>query len=409
MFIGVCIRGETILNKKYIIFKLGQSTQALKRFFEKNNVYFTVINTIEELNNIIIDDFDYIVKSPSISLNEFKNIRNIKIISDLELLYLLKPSLFYVTITGTNGKTSTISYLHQLLNKFNIKHYYAGNMGIPLFSVIEDLKEKDIILIEASSYMLESTYYFKPNIYTISNLSLNHLDHHLTKELYFNAKLQIIDRLKEDDVLIFGSKMRLKSDNLRKLIELNDYDLNEYASFDKINIKVAVTNLFYIFKYLNYPFSFEGIIKNVKALTKEDFRYQTIYKDQNLKIINDSKSTNPYSGYYAVKEVLKEKADVYLIMGGKNNNQDYGVVYPLLNDLKFIYLFGENKDILFNEIIKYNKNVIKRNTLDEIIRLITYKNGIILFSPMSQSLDQYKDFMERGNHFNKLVIKILYN
>ena len=85
------------------------------------------------------------------------------------MFYLFNPKLYYVVITGTNAKTSTISFLNQLLNKYHIKHHYAGNMGIPLFSIIENVKEDDLILIEASSYMLESTFIFKSFIYSLIN------------------------------------------------------------------------------------------------------------------------------------------------------------------------------------------------------------------------------------------------
>lgn len=281
-------------------------------------------------------------------------------------------------------------------------------MGIPLFNIVDKIKDKDIILIEASSYMLEATYLFKPNIYTITNLSINHLDHHLTKEAYFESKLQIISRMNKDDIVIFNNS-NIDTLSVRQVINISDDLLNEYTSFDRINIKVAITNLFYIFEYLNYPFSYEDVIDKSKLLEKEQFRFQTVYKDQFLKIINDSKSTNVISGYNALKESLKEKEDLYLIMGGKNNKQDFSVIYPLLNSLKIIYLYGENKDILYDKFKLYNKSIIKCNKLDEVIRLITYKKGIILFSPMSQSLDQFKDFIDRGNCFNKLILKILYN
>lgn len=288
-------------------------------------------------------------------------------------------------------------------------------MGIPLFSIIENVKEDDLILIEASSYMLESTFIFKPNIYVVTNIYPNHLDHHLTIENYYLSKLKVINRLKEEDIFINLSNQELINEYIKDLkikkstLLVDDLILNEYTSFDKVNLKTAITILFYIFKYLKYSFNYLELEQNLKSLTKEEFRYQTIYKDQELTIINDSKSTNPYSGLIAIKEALKEKDNIILIAGGKISNHDYSIISSLISEVNEIYLFGENRNILYDCFKLYNKNIYLKNTLNEIIKLIKIKKGLILFSPMSQSLDQYESFVERGKEFNKLIIKSIYN
>ena len=145
-------------NKKYILDGLGISNRAIKDFFDKNNILYTVYDDFNVNTEFNLSEYDYLIKSPGIPLNQKLIVEakkyGIPVISDLEFFYLLKPNQKYVSVTGSNGKTTITYFIHQFLNMLNITHHLAGNIGIPLFSIIEDVKENEVILIECSSFML---------------------------------------------------------------------------------------------------------------------------------------------------------------------------------------------------------------------------------------------------------------
>ena len=402
------------------------SLKSVERFFIKNKVNYLVI---EKNDKVDLDKYDYLIKSPSISLYDSIIIeckkKKIKVISDLELFYLLYPNNYYVIVTGTNGKTSVINNLHNLLLFNNLEHYYIGNMGNPIFDVAGEVLYNKIILIECSSYMLETTNNFKPNIYTITNLSTHHIEHHKSKRLYYRSKLMIIKRMDKGILInpsnnIYVNNIRNKKVyNVRFKSVLNDnhlildkykFNLENISKFSKFDITNLITSfIMFYYIYMEYKLNIDlyQTFEYLDKIKKYPFRFEKIVDNNDLVVINDSKSTNIDSGIKALIEMNEKYSNFYLIIGGKYLNQKFGKVKKYLNNVKCLYLYGENKNIIYNKL-KSKVNIIMCNNLEEIIDdIFLYNNDkkIILFSPMSTSFDQFKSFEQRGEYFNQLINK----
>ena len=216
-----------IKNKKVAIIGLGVSNTPLIDYMQKLQADFTVFdnrpeekidkNILEKLEKYNIKkqfgenylsnlkDFDIIFKSPSCRPDlpeiEAEVKRGAKLTSEIELVLELAPCKV-IAVTGSDGKTTTTSLIHAILkNKYRC--YLGGNIGIPLFTQIAEMKPDDIIVLELSSFQL-MTMKTSPNIAVVTNVTPNHLDIHKSYEEYINAKANIFENQSEKDVLILN-------------------------------------------------------------------------------------------------------------------------------------------------------------------------------------------------------------
>lgn len=434
-------------QKKYILDGMGKSNLAIKNFFEKNNiVYICYDDKDENQKEIAISNYDYLIKSPGVPLSQSliarANKEKIEVISDLELFYRFKPHQLYVSVTGSNGKTTIVYFIHQLLQMANVKHQLAGNIGIPLFSIIEEVEDNELILIEASSYMLEATNTFSPLIHVITNIYPHHLEHHQTFINYFNAKVcplikrkqpicfypvgcQPIDGIIKENNLegypfgISNEKKTIKIQNNLLFLPTKTYyinNLDKYSKIDQNNLCISLGVLNCLKRYFPKLISIDSLITKIDNLKKYPLRQEIIINNDKIQIINDSKATNYYATRAAVLELIDKAVNCQkiIILGGKN--QDYlSKSFAFMNNFDFAILYGENRFILNNLINKYVKTIIV-DTLEEGVKIIQEKMTkkisnneklLILFSPMAASLDQYQSYIERGENFNDLVVKYL--
>lgn len=409
--------GEIILNKKYLLYGYGITNQSLERFFIKNNVSYQILKDANDLTDL--KDVDIIIKSPGIPFNKplltKAKEENKKIISDLELFNILYPLAKIIAVTGTNGKTTTILMIKALLEKkYNV--YLGGNIGIPLFD-LENTKnfENEIILIECSSYMLANTYNFHPHISIITNIYPNHLDHHPSFAHYVESKTKIIKNMNSNDYLIYSSELEdfeqiqtfkgIKID-INKISVIDD-DLIK-AKFpelhNQINFKMALATSS-LFKINN-----KQVLEVLQEFKIPNYRLEKIYHHENLSIYNDSKSTNFLSLIKAVEFLKVEKDKFYWIGGGLDRHEDW---YQLRREFKHFscaYLYGENRYKIAEVLDSINVNYIIRNTLIDVINTMptSFKEKTcILFSPASPSTDQFKDYLERGEIFEKTILNHL--
>lgn len=425
---GSINRGEIILNKKYLLYGYGISNQSVEKFFIKKKISYEIL---EEYQDIDLNKFDIIVKSPGIPFDDKLLIKaynlNKLIISDIELFSYFYPNAYLIAITGTNGKTTTTLMIQSLL-KHKRKVLVAGNIGIPIFDLDDTNNFQDeILILECSSYMLANTYYFHPKIAVITNIYPNHLDNHGTFSHYVNSKLKIIQNMKEDDILIYhesldeyediknfnGQKYKIidndnllffKKDDLyyqNKLLK-KDYKKLYPGLHNLLNLKMAITcgNIFKL--------SFNKIKNSINSLVIPNFRLSKVYQKNNLIIYNDSKSTNQLALLSAIETLKSTNYSIYWIGGGKNRNEDWHQLEEVFKVIDKAFIFGENKYQIASVLNDLDINYILKNTLEEIITTLP-KNFVrptyILFSPASQSHDQYLNYIERGETFNKLIFE----
>jgi len=420
-------------NQNILIYGFGKSGKACFNYLSKKNnltVYddqFTNIPKKFKKNftvksKLIKIIFDYIVLSPGININNcplknfLKKNRN-KIISELDIFYLDNKNNKKFTITGTNGKSTTCKLLHDVLVKNNYDVRLVGNIGNPIL-LEQNIKPETIFVIEASSYQIEYSKYFKTDLAVILNISPNHLDRHKTVENYAHSKFKLIKNQQKNGLAFVEKdnkylKKELKNQKINsKIIKVSYGILNQIKKkiknqyFDDIDNKKNLKFVLDISKKLSL--NNKKVIQAINLFKGLNFRQQIIYKNKKFLIINNSKSTN----FSSTIGLLKSYKNIYWLVGGKFKEGDKFQLNKRYYKNIQAYIFGKNSDFFVKKLknkIKYNIFKNTKNALEKIIFDLK-KNDLypknIIFSPSAASFDQFKNFEQRGNHFNYLVRKL---
>ena len=425
---------NTFSKKKILIYGLGKSGMSAYEFLKKDNKVFlyddfkTKSKNLKLKKNLISykkilkSNFDYVIISPGIDLNKCKLSNFLKknlnkIFSDLDIFYTFYKNSC-ITITGTNGKSTTCKLLYEIFKdqKFHVK--LVGNIGNPILST-KNIKKKTIFIIEASSYQLEYSKLFKSSYAAILNLAIDHIERHKSLNNYTKAKFKLLKNqnrkdyafLKKSDPLIkkhlklnkYKSKIiKVDTKNVDKTLHniKNDYFLSD-TNKENLSFVLEISKRFNLKKKI--------LIKTLQNFKGLKYRQEIILKRKNLLIINDSKSTSLSSS----ESLLKKEMKIHWLIGGIFKKKDkLNLPRKYFKNIK-AYIFGKNKNI-FKKIL--NKKIENENfsnlevALKKILTSVKKnrnKNQMILFSPSAASFDQFKNFEERGLYFNNLIKKNL--
>ena len=423
---------KTFVNKKILIYGLGLSgNSCFKYLYKKNNIKIFDDNYSLKNNEnkkfflnkkeILDNKFDYIVLSPGIDIKKctLKNYlkKNLKsIITELDIFYFSNPNNIKITITGTNGKSTTCQMLYNIFKLKNLDVRIVGNIGKPPLKEIK-IKKKTIFIIEASSYQISYSKYFKTDYAVILNLSVDHLERHKNINQYAEAKVKLIcdqkknklSFIEKNSVIITKQikKKRIKS----KIIKLNYDKLNYFRKkirnnylLDKNNLK----NIHFVYEISKiFKISDHIIFKSLNLFKGLKFRKQIIIDNTRLKIINDSKSTS----FSSTNALLSTYENIYWIVGGIFKKGDKFVLKRKYYKNVKAYIIGLNKKSFIDQFkdkikFKYSKNLKKAILIIKNDIKKDPNNKTILFSPAAASFDQFKNFEHRGNHFNSLIKKV---
>ena len=417
------------LKKKILIYGLGKSGISCFRFLRnKADIYL-----FDDLKNIhpkqisklklLQLKFDIIIISPGINifnckLSKFLKLNKKKIYTDLDVFFSFFKNKC-ITITGTNGKSTTAKILYEVLKDQKKDVRLIGNIGNPPLNE-KKISKNTMFVIEASSYQLEYSQLFTSKYSIILNIKPDHLERHKTLQNYVDAKFKLLDSqsksclafVKRDDVLI-SRKLKNKKFN-GKIVKVNTK--KNYNDFLEIKNKYFLTesnreNLSFIielakkFKLKNYLL--QKTIKNFKGLK---YRQQIIIQKKSLTIINDSKSTS----FSSSVGILKKDSNILWLLGGiyKKGDKLELKKKDLSNVTAFIY--GENKNLFIKQLrskVKFQNYKNLEDAVKNVFSIIKTKRSIkytILFSPCAASFDSFKNFEERGLYFNRLVKRFMY-
>ena len=323
------------LNKKILVYGLGKSGESTFKYLNsKNHVFLYDDNKLKKSNSlfkkkflshqkILKTNFDIIILSPGIDIDKCKISKYLKknkkkIYTDLDVFYSFYKN-DYITITGTNGKSTTCQLLYEVLLKQNFDVRLIGNIGNPVLS-LSNIKKKTIFVIEASSYQLEYSKIFCSKYAAILNISPDHLERHKTLKRYIKAKIKLLKNqpvgsfsfVKKNDYLI---KKEIRSNKFNnKILEV---DTNRTKKFvKKINNEYFQNNNYIENLSFVLAISQKLKLKNkplVEAISKFrglKYRQQVIFKNSKLLIINDSKSTS----FSSSLSILKSNSNILWLL-----------------------------------------------------------------------------------------------
>lgn len=333
-----------------------------------------------------------------------------------------------VAVTGTNGKTTTVSMLNDVLNASGKHSVACGNIGNPLVKEVENLSFDDFAVIEISSFQLETLSSLRPHIAIITNVTEDHLNRHYNMENYIFLKAKILRNLREsefavlnyDDPVVRGFAKNCKAKVVYFSVQ-NKIDgayLEEGSLYYK-GIKyfdvadMTVSGLHNIYNALAC-IAAAGILELDKtsvaaaicAFKGIRHRIEKVRVSGGVTYIDDSKGTNVDA---TVKAAQSMRSPTVILLGGKDKGYDYAPLFENLNSTAVIHaiIYGENRFKMLNAAIKSGFiSVSLCSEFSTAVRLASYiaKPGqSVLLSPASSSFDSFSNYEERGEVFRQMV------
>ena len=429
------------------LYKAMTASKAKVYTWDDNNKSLSNIQKNINLTNFKFNQLDYCIPSPGIAtvgLNAHPLIsllkKNcVKIISELDLFQIyLNSSINYlngnikvIATTGTNGKSTVVSIINHVLQKLNYDTSLIGNIGKSIFQ--SRVLKKGFYIIEASSYQLETTSIFKPNISILTNISEDHILRHKTLNNYVKQKFKIFQNLSDNDSAIISNDhyitkklinkisnkkgfnlIKVSGKNKKSTIYYDDLSIyknnkfiykssnpNLYGSHNLENISLVVAFLSEIDRLDNKS------LKAINSFKGLSHRQEIIRKINKTTFINDSKATNIDSSIPA----LKSFKNIHWICGGIPKSHDMKLALPYLKNVKKIYVIGLEKDIFFAAFERYIEVVYLRDMKKAVQSAFSNskkekKISTVLLSPAAASFDQYRNFETRGNAFKKCIMNL---
>ncbi|MDB4154007.1 UDP-N-acetylmuramoyl-L-alanine--D-glutamate ligase [Candidatus Pelagibacter sp.] len=420
------------LGKKILIYGLGKSGVSSYKFLKnKADLYLfddikkkdiklksnLRLGTLKEISKI---NFDKIIISPGIDISKCKLSKTLKknsskIYTDLDIFYSFYKNKS-ITVTGTNGKSTTAQILYEVLEDQKYDVRLIGNIGNPALAE-KKITKHTIFVIEASSYQLEYSQIFSSKYAAILNIAPDHIERHKNLKNYITAKFKLLVSqpnnatafINKNDPLI---TKKIGNNNLKqKIIKIDSNKSNKI--YNQIKNEYFLSsgnkeNLSFVLKILKiFKLNNKILLKTLNKFKGLKYRQQIIFKNKNLTIINDSKSTS----FASSENLLKNLNYVYWILGGIPKKSDqFKLSKRHCKNFK-AYIFSKHhkefKKNLKNKIIVKNLKDLK-DILNEIffdIKKKKLEKNIILFSPAGASFDNFKNFEDRGLYFNKLIKK----
>ena len=353
-------------------------------------------------------DYDIVIKTPGISLKDFDT-NGVEITSQTDL-FLNQFHSQTIGISGTKGKSTTTSLIYHLLKSSGRKAILTGNIGIPCFDIMEDIKADSIVVYELSAHQLEYVHN-SPHVGVLLNVFEEHLDHFGTMERYKQAKLNLLRFMGEADTAIIHDTLLNDALDLfvnNKVFNLFDFDdlidrdaLPLLGEHNFQNIKAA------LLACDAYGVDYRELIPYLYTFSPLEHRLEPVGVFDGVTFVNDSISTIPQAAISACKAL--ERVD-FLLLGGFDRGIDY---QPLADYLKknpvphllFTGKAGERMMALVKGA-SIGSATFAYSTMEEAFAYLAANakpGDVCLLSPAASSYDQYKNFEERGRKFKTLA------
>jgi UDP-N-acetylmuramoylalanine--D-glutamate ligase len=387
--------------------------------------------------------FDLVVASPGVPLDNpiLADVRakKLPLIGELELGYQQSAAL-NISITGTNGKTTTTELVERMLTLNHLRTLAAGNIGTPLCAVTEQARALDFITLEVSSFQLETILYFRPMIAVLTNITPDHLDRYPDMDAYARAKARIFENQQAFDWAV------IQSDALRHLQRLGvrvpskiitfsatddgaDIILDRSLIISRIEgwagpllnmdaVKLAgphnAENLMAalaVGRVLRLPL--EGTVEALASYAPAPHRCELVAEINGVKFVNDSKATNVDAVVKALLAMPRagtsREPNVWLLAGGKDKGFEYHDAGPVISQrVKGAFLFGETAEKIRAAWSLFTPCSVVPSLLEALQEATkrTMPGDVVLLSPACSSFDQFKNYQHRGEVYRDGVGKL---
>ena len=381
---------------------------------------------------------ELIIKSPGVpdKADIIQQVRNkgIEIIDEIEFGFRYLDGKV-IAITGTNGKTTTTLLTYHLLKEAGVNVALAGNVGESLARKVASASH-DWYVIEVSSYQLDGTKTFRPNIGTLLNITPDHLDRYEYKlQNYVDSKFQLIKRMRPEDQFIVYKEDQILEEEISNreitpslnLISLKgDSSATAYFDGSQMNFKIGTqkfsirqgdTTLKGPHNLINTMaavtasclagISIDEIREGLKTFKNAPHRLELIAKINEVEFINDSKATNVDAVIYALGSYSNP---LIWIAGGVDKGNDYELIKDQVKEkVKTLICLGTDNKKLKEYFTGIVPNILETQSVKELVRLALKaadEGDVVLLSPACASFDLFKNYMDRGDQFREAVLEL---
>jgi UDP-N-acetylmuramoylalanine--D-glutamate ligase len=440
-------------GKRVLVVGLGKSGVASALFMKAHGARVTVSDTKsgDELRNeipVLLDNGitvetgghgdrtfrgqDLIVVSPGVPVDAppLVQARSLgeTVIGEVELAAQFLPGPI-VAITGSNGKTTTTTLTGEILTAAGFPALVGGNIGTPAISLAERAKPGTLIVLEISSFQLETIESFRPKVAVVLNVTPDHLDRHRTFEIYADAKARIFENQQPDEYAVLNAddptcvamakKTRsqvfwfsrqkevergawVRAGNIvfrdasgqREILQVSEIPLKGAHNLENVLAAVSAAVLMGC-----APEKIRSAVHDFKAV---EHRLEFVASIRGVDYYNDSKATNVDA---TIKALESFPANIHLILGGKDKGSDYTVLNDLLRKrVKRVYTIGAAAAKIESQIV--GAEVLQSETLENAVRkasTLAEPGDVVLLAPACASFDQFKSYEHRGRVFKDMV------
>lgn len=434
--IGFGMTGEAVLDfiqvrypgKKVYVYSDTRIVQDAKRNgYEKKGVEFLQ----GESDFLKLKGMEFIILSPGVDGRKprFQEIRNLRIpfISEIEFAFAFIKSNI-IAVTGTNGKSTTVSLIDHILKGSGLDTVLAGNIGNPLISEVNRAGETTQVVLEVSSFQLEEIIHFRPGISAILNITPDHLDRYADFADYASAKARICENQNQGDFLILNcdddmldrvvrtearkirfstlpvpeSDFYIENGNVVEMtglkplkISLKNNPLRGVHNLENLLTSIIVARLLGI-----SPADIERSLTGFRGLPH---RIESLGKIGNIEYINDSKATNVDA---ALKSLVSFDSPVVLILGGKDKGGDFAVLLNAVEKrARRVLLIGKAAETIYRQLapVRDRLDFVRdlKEAVEKAYEILKDSGGTVLLAPGCASFDMFDNFQHRGNIFRK--------
>jgi len=377
---------------------------------------------------------DLIVKSPgipdSVPIVKDALATGIKVISEIEFAAMF-TSANLIGVTGTNGKTTTVTLTQHLLSEAGLSSVLAGNIGSSFAQAVAN-SDPDHFVLELSSFQLDGIEDFRPHIAALINISPDHLDRYESYDDYIAAKFRIAMNQQEEDYFIYDAddqdiargieKHPIRSQKLPFSVK-KTLDKGAYIEDEQLTIKIK--NKEHIMPISTLGLQGQHNTKNAMAaatvatllkIRKDtiresltnfqgvEHRLERVLKINNVMYVNDSKATNVNATFYALDSMT---SSTVWIVGGVDKGNDYTQLLPLVNEkVKAIICLGVDNEKIVQQFGNCVDVMVETDSMRGAVQLayrLAGRGDTVLLSPACASFDLFENYEDRGRQFKEAV------